>query len=265
MSKTDATRDEIEAFADLIRSSAAGSTPLTAEDLAEALRHHLVKPALADSYDFAAGVAVGDEKSPDRDGAVTKAVFVYLSMDPDSRVAALLREAASRAMRLTGGASRPFLDEDDLLQVLRWKLWQRPTPFFSREGMLRNLEGYVRVAARRLAIDQIRQLGGGRFRPTELNLVELDALPSEQVASTSLEWNELVTALRPKLTETQDWLLEPALELLTKEISREQGLVEINRVRAAHGEKPWSQNALDVFLHRLRLRIREILSQRSDL
>lgn len=188
-----------------------------------------------------------------------KAAFLWLTMQPGSKVSRLLESTARTAHHRTARALEPYLDEQDLLELLRWRLWNLRLEYFDESKALRaeSIVAFVATVARNLAIDQLRRLASHRFDPMPQD-DQLPALthPGESDIESFDLYRDLRRAVEKATYDIPDWLSSASIEALMDLRPREEILNDVNRHRQKSGEKAWSANAFNAFLFRLRRRIR---------
>ncbi len=196
-----------------------------------------------------------------------KAVFLLHSIQPRSEIFKALVTVARSAYQRTAGALAPYVDADDLFELLRRRIWGLRPKYFGPKALTGDKAyALLKTIAHRLAIDQIRRLASRRFEPSTLEPSHLPAeLPGHaDEASPLLE--ELRAALERMAATRQQWLVDLTVEALSHVRPRDQILDEINRRFDAEGRPPWSPGAFRVFLHRFREQVRsEIASARAYL
>src|SRR5262249_30347031 len=90
-------------------------------------------------------LALANSGAASVEARAAKLAFLVLTTVPSSAVARLLAAVARRAYRRAGPALSPSLDADDLLSLLRWKLWTLPPEYLTPTRILRHpgLAAYV--------------------------------------------------------------------------------------------------------------------------
>lgn len=217
-----------------------------AQPLGVSLSREMVELALANA---------GDASAADR---ANKLAFQMLTVIAASPVAQLLSAVAERSFRRAGPALGPYLDANDLLSLIRWKLWTLPADHFAPTRILKHpgLAAYVSVIARRIVIDECRAFDNRTRTGTDPETLEASVDPRATLANV-LDDLDLLQRLE---SEFPDWQ-KPLVDVLAGQAERQSALRAINRAREAAGLSPWSAEAMRTGVHRARKRLRELLTQ----
>ena len=194
-----------------------------------------------------------------------KAAFVWLTLDERGDVGRCLVHAARTAHRRTCRSLSPYLEEEDLHDLLRWKFWKLPPSQFDASRMLRQLRRFLDVAAHHLAIDQLRKLHLHRFEPLPADDLDAERIcrepPAEQTVESAFALvEELHHAVQAVSKEDPDWLVKGAIAALIEAEPRTTILTELNRRRRENRLEPWSMSAFNQWLFRFRKKVRQALS-----
>jgi nucleoside phosphorylase len=185
-----------------------------------------------------------------------KLAFLLLSTVPSSSIAQLLSGVAARAFRRAGPAFGPLIDADDLLSLLRWKLWTLPADHFAPERILKHpgLAAYLSVIARRIVIDECRAMENRARVGIDPATIERSADPRSSLEALLDE----LDLLQRFATELPEWEA-PLIDVLTGQVERNGALSAINHKRAAAGLVAWSADSMRTAIHRARKRLRDLL------
>ena len=186
-----------------------------------------------------------------------KLAFQILTTRPKWSVARLLTGVAERAFRRAGPALSPLLEQDDLISLLRWKLWTLPAEYFTSNRILKHpgLAAYVSVIARRIVIDECRAMDNRVRTGIEPESVESAVDPRATLESVLDE----LDLLQRFASELPDWQA-PLVQVLAGQLDREQALAALNHEREAAGLPVWSADAMRTAIHRARKRLRELMA-----
>ena len=185
-----------------------------------------------------------------------KLAFLLLSTVPSSPVAELLATVGARAFRRAGAAFGRFLDADDLVSMLRWKLWSLPAGHFAPTRILKHpgIAAYVSVIARRIVIDECRAMENRARAGIEPDTIEASVDPRLPLDAVLDE----LDLLQRFASELPEWEM-PLIDVLAGQVKRDAGLRAINRKREAAGLLAWSPDSMRTAVHRARKRIRDLL------
>ena len=231
-----------------------GRVLVRGEHITEALASEapaLGTPLSQEMIDFALANA-GDAPV---DARANKLGFLLLSLVPSSPIAVLLAAVANRAFRRAGPAFGPLIDADDLLSLLRWKVWGLPAEHFAPDRVLRHpgLAAYLSVVARRIVIDECRAMD--RVSPS----IEPESI--EVVIDPRSSLDEILAdldLLRRFASELPEWEA-PLVDVLAGEVERDAALKTINRKREGAGLPAWTADSMRTGVHRARKRLRELM------
>lgn len=187
---------------------------------------------------------------PSTTGDAERLALLLLLTKPNSAVVALLRTVARDSFRRFDTALAPYIDEGDLLSILRWRLWERP-PTLSGPWSFRS---FVRTVARSLAIDHARAVG--RHAPTSTDgRYPLDELvDSAPRADDRVDYFQLLSELDRIASTIPDGSI--LLGVLLEELDHNSALGEINARRTRRGEEALTPEGLRSALYRLRRALR---------
>ena len=190
------------------------------------------------------------------DTKANKLAFLLLSTVQASPVAQLLSAVAARAFRRAGPAFGPLLDSEDLLSLLRWRLWSLPADHFAPTRILKQpgLAAYVSVIARRIVIDECRAMENRARAGIDPATIETSADPRSSL-DTVLDELDLLQRFSSELPEWE----APLVDVLAGQAERDAALRAVNRKREAAGLVPWSADSMRTALHRARKRLRDLL------
>lgn len=221
-------------------------------------------PATAISY-VCRSVQIGDE--PNEAGAA-KLSLAVLSLVRASEVFKLLSYAARATYRRYVSLLSPFVQEEDLLDEVRQRLWSASTDRFSPAGFLKNpgIVGYLARIAQRAALDHIRR-NAARVRKEAWVVQQAQAVDGNEEPKHSID-DLMNEALRQAGEHLSPDARRVFPDILAEVISRREGLQRINQERAGLGLAPWSEAVLRNALFRYRARVREaftaMISEDSD-
>lgn len=187
-----------------------------------------------------------------------KLAFVLLTTVPSSPVARLLGSIAERAFARAGAAFGSFIDADDLLSLLRWRLWTLAPAYFTSSRILKHpgLAAYLSVIGRRIVIDECRAMDNRARSGIEPETIEA-SIDARATLDAILDDLDLLRRFGSELPEWQS----PLVEVLAGQADRDDALHAINRKRDQVGLPPWSPEAMRTAVHRARIRLRELLTK----
>lgn len=226
------------------------------EDIASALGSEIATLGTFPLSREMIGLALANAGDALIDARANKLAFQLLTAVPSSPIAQLLGAVAARAFRRAGPAFGPLLDADDLLSMLRWKLWTLPADHFAPTRILKHpgLAAYVSVVARRIVIDECRAMDNRGRAGIDPETIETFADPRATLDAV-LDDLDLLQRFARELPEWES----PLVDVLAGQVERDGALRAINRKREAAGLSAWSADAMRTAVHRARKRLRDLL------